>query len=189
MKEARDRAVLLLQRVSELLLESRAIVKELEVVPVGESSADTADRIAYGILVAALEEGLVTTIRHALDVLKRFSRPAGVLGNSGSASRKDAWASANRVPRGVTISLFGRPDDRNHPHPLALIRHRDQLLPMLASFDVASHPKEWPPDLAERIVAIPSDRNLTAAPRPGIWSGLRALAVLIEPDRRHGARS
>ena len=49
-------------------------------VPDGESSADTADRIAYGILVAALEEGLVNTIRHALDVLKRFRAPAGILG-------------------------------------------------------------------------------------------------------------
>src|SRR5215472_15817651 len=80
MTEPADRAVLLLQRVSELLLESRAIVQQLEVVPYGESSADAADRIAYGILVAALEEGLVTTIRHALDVLKRFSAPAGILG-------------------------------------------------------------------------------------------------------------
>ena len=80
MTEPADRAVLLLQRVSELLLESRAIAQQLEVVPDGESSADTADRIAYGILVAALEEGLVTTIRHALDVLKRFRAPAGVLG-------------------------------------------------------------------------------------------------------------
>ena len=80
MTEPADRAVLLLQRVNELLLESRAIVKELEVVPDGESSADAADRIAYGILVAGLEEGLVTTIRHALDVLKRFSASAGVLG-------------------------------------------------------------------------------------------------------------
>ena len=80
MTEPPDLAVLLLQRVSELLLESRAIVKELEVVPDGESSAETADRIAYGILVAALEEGLVNTIRHALDVLKRFRAPAGVLG-------------------------------------------------------------------------------------------------------------
>jgi len=41
---------------------------------------DSADRIAYGILVAAREEGLVTTVRHALDVLKRFSSPAGMLG-------------------------------------------------------------------------------------------------------------
>src|SRR5215470_16967533 len=81
MKEPADRAVLLLQKVSELLLESRAIVKELEAVPDGESSADGADRIAFGILVAALEEGLVNTIRHALDVLKRFSAPAGILGD------------------------------------------------------------------------------------------------------------
>ena len=80
MTEPADRAVLLLQRVSELLLESRAIVQQLEVVPDAESSADAADRIAYGILVAGLEEGLVSTIRHALDVLKRFSAPAGLLG-------------------------------------------------------------------------------------------------------------
>ena len=45
MTEPADRAVLLLQRVSELLLESRAIVKELEVVPDRESSADAADRM------------------------------------------------------------------------------------------------------------------------------------------------
>jgi len=57
MTEPADRAVLPLQNVSELLLESRAIVQQLEVVPDGESSADAADRIAYGILVAALEEG------------------------------------------------------------------------------------------------------------------------------------
>src|SRR5262245_2414052 len=39
MTEPADRAVLLLQRVSELLLESRAIVQQLEVVPDRESSA------------------------------------------------------------------------------------------------------------------------------------------------------
>jgi len=43
MTDPADRAVLLLQKVSELLLESRGIVKELEVVPDGESSANTAD--------------------------------------------------------------------------------------------------------------------------------------------------
>ena len=80
MTEPADRAVLLLQKVSELLSESRAIVQQLEVIPDDESSADTADRIAYGILVAALEEGLVNTIRHALDVLKRFRAPTGILG-------------------------------------------------------------------------------------------------------------
>ena len=45
-----------------------------------KSSAAAAERIAHGILVAALEEGLLTTIRHAVDVLKRFSAPAGILG-------------------------------------------------------------------------------------------------------------
>ena len=80
MTEPADRAVLLRQKVSDLLLESRAIVKELEAVPDSESSADAADRIAYGILVAALEEGLENTIRHALGVLKRFRAPAGILG-------------------------------------------------------------------------------------------------------------
>src|SRR5262250_1600793 len=44
MKEPADRAVLLLQKVSELLLESRAIVKELEAVPDRESSGDGANR-------------------------------------------------------------------------------------------------------------------------------------------------
>ena len=88
MTEPADRAVRLLQRVSELLLESRAIVQQLEVVPDGESSADGADRIAYGILVAALEEGLVTTIQHALKVLKRFSAPAGILGQQWLAEQE-----------------------------------------------------------------------------------------------------
>ena len=80
MTEPADRAVLLLQKVGDLLLESRAITQQLEMVPDGESSADAADRIAYGILVAGLEEGLVSTIWHALDVLKRFRAPAGILG-------------------------------------------------------------------------------------------------------------
>jgi len=80
MTEPADRVVLLLQRVGELLLESRAIIQQLQTAPNVESSADTADRISYGILVAALEEGLVHTMRHALDVLKRFSAPAGVVG-------------------------------------------------------------------------------------------------------------
>jgi hypothetical protein len=79
MTEPADRAVLLLQKVNELLLESRAIAQQLEAAP--EERESSADRIAYGILVAALEEGLVTTIRHALDVLKRFSAPAGMLGD------------------------------------------------------------------------------------------------------------
>src|SRR5215472_1855962 len=34
------------------------------------------ERVAFGVLVGALEEGLVTTLQHAMDVLKRFSAPA-----------------------------------------------------------------------------------------------------------------
>jgi hypothetical protein len=45
-----------------------------------ESQAGAAERIAYGVLVASLEEGLVTAVQHAMDVLKRFGAPAGPLG-------------------------------------------------------------------------------------------------------------
>ena len=82
MRALTDRAVFLLQRVSQLLLESRAIAQQLEVDQDGGSPADAADRIAYGILVAAPEEGAVTTLRDAVNVLKRFSAPAGMLGET-----------------------------------------------------------------------------------------------------------
>jgi hypothetical protein len=76
-----DRAVILLQRRQELLLECRAVGEELAAGLAGqESGAVAAERIAYGVLVAALEEGLVTALQHAMDVLKRFSAPAGPLG-------------------------------------------------------------------------------------------------------------
>ncbi len=82
MTEPADRAVLLLQRVWEPLLKSRAVAQQLEAVPLGtEPPAEATERIAYGILVAALEEGLVTALQHAMDVLKRFSAPAGPLGD------------------------------------------------------------------------------------------------------------
>src|SRR5262245_3678855 len=57
---------------------------------------------------------------------------------------------------------------------------------MSARLNVASLAEERPADLAERLVAISADRNLTAAPRPGTWPGLRALAILVDPDRRNG---
>jgi hypothetical protein len=74
-----DRAVALLQRVRELMNGCRATAEQLQVVPTQESAAAAAERISYGVLVAALEEGLVTTLQHAMDVLRRFSTPAGVL--------------------------------------------------------------------------------------------------------------
>jgi hypothetical protein len=73
MTEPADRAVLLLQRVRDLLLKSRSVAQQLEAGASGhEPPAEAADRIAYGILVAALEDGLVTTLQRAMDVLKRF---------------------------------------------------------------------------------------------------------------------
>ena len=59
-------------------------------------------------------------------------------------------------------------DDRHELHPLSLIRHREQLLPLSAPFDVASHAEERPTNLAERLVAVSTDRNLAAA------AGMRA---------------
>jgi hypothetical protein len=75
-----DWAVVLLQRVRELLIECRAVAGQLEVAPGQESEAAAAERMAYGALVASLEEGLVTTLQHAMEVLRRFGTPAGVLG-------------------------------------------------------------------------------------------------------------
>jgi hypothetical protein len=78
--EPADRAVVLLQRVRELMIECRGVAEQLQVVPTQECQAAAAERISYGVLVAALEEGLVTTLQHAVGVLRRFSAPAGVLG-------------------------------------------------------------------------------------------------------------
>ena len=67
------------QRTRELPLECRTVAGQRQVGPSQESEFAAAERIAYGALVAALEEGLVTTLQHAMDVLRRFSTPAGVL--------------------------------------------------------------------------------------------------------------
>jgi hypothetical protein len=53
---------------------------QLEATSGPESQPVAAERIAYGVLVASSEEGLVTTLQHAMDVLRRFSTPAGALG-------------------------------------------------------------------------------------------------------------
>jgi hypothetical protein len=60
--EPTDRAVLLFQRTRELLLDCRAAAEQLGAGPAGqEPPAAAAERIADGVLVAALEEGLVRT--------------------------------------------------------------------------------------------------------------------------------
>jgi len=61
--EPTDRAVLLLQRTRQLLLDCREVAEQLGVSPPAEErSAIAAERIAYGGQVAALEEGLVTAL-------------------------------------------------------------------------------------------------------------------------------
>lgn len=76
-----DRAIVLLQRVRDLLVECRGVAVQLEATSGPESQAAAGERIAYGVLVAALEEGLVKALEHAVDVVRRFSTPAGTLGN------------------------------------------------------------------------------------------------------------
>src|SRR5215467_5679234 len=81
------------------------------------------------------------------------------------------------------IPLFGHPDHRHEPHPLSLIRHRDQLLPVSAPFHVASHPEERPADLAERLVAIPPNwvrRPQTGRGQGRIWAGVPSSSIKID---------
>jgi hypothetical protein len=62
------------------MIECRAVAAQLEAASGQESQPAAAERIAYGVLVASLEEGFVTTLQHAMDVLRRFGTPAGALG-------------------------------------------------------------------------------------------------------------
>jgi len=76
-----DRAVLLLQRRRELLLDCRAVAEQLGVSPAGQEPPSlAAERIAYGVLVAALVEGPVTTLPARdgrAQAVQRARRPVG----------------------------------------------------------------------------------------------------------------
>jgi hypothetical protein len=99
MSSPEDRAVRLLQRTSELMLECRAVARDLQEPASGtESPAEAAERIAFGVLVAAMEEGLVTTVQHAIDVLKRFSAPAGPLGDQWLSEQENRWRKGGERP-------------------------------------------------------------------------------------------
>jgi len=80
--------------------------------------------------------------------------------------------------------LLRRANHRHEAHLFPLIRHRDQLLPRSSPFDVASHAEESPADLAERLVAIPSDRILASAARA--WAG-PCLGRVDHPRRARSA--
>jgi hypothetical protein len=99
MSSPEDRAVRLLQRTSELMLECRAVASELQEPASGtESPAEAAERIAYGVLVGALEEGFVKTLQGAMDVLKRFSAPAGPLDEEWLREQENRWRQSGERP-------------------------------------------------------------------------------------------
>jgi len=87
-------------------------------------------------------------------------------------------AQANRA------HLPRRTDHRHEPHPLSLIRHRDQLLAMSASAREAGHPVELPADHPRVLATIAAKGVLAVA------GGLDALArgnpmvIFVEPDGR-----
>jgi hypothetical protein len=56
------------------------------------------ERIAYGVLVAALEEGLVNTLQRAMDVLRRFSSPTGILREKWLNEQEDRWRQSGERP-------------------------------------------------------------------------------------------
>ena len=86
------------------------------------------ERLAYGVLVAALEQGLMmTTLQHAMDVLKRFSAPGGRLGEqwlsaagTGKAMSSTTFTESQRVP--ATGPLEFPPNSRLPGSQVALER-------------------------------------------------------------------
>lgn len=76
---AADRAITLLQRTQDLMLECRAVAQQFQnSSPQKHRSADSTERNAYTVLVAALEGGLMSTLHNAVDVLWK---PVGTLGD------------------------------------------------------------------------------------------------------------
>jgi hypothetical protein len=81
------------------MLECRAVARELQERASGtESPVEAAERVAYGVLVAALEEGLITTVQHAIAVLTRFSAPAGSLGEQWLSDQENRWRQTEEGP-------------------------------------------------------------------------------------------
>src|SRR5262249_55618670 len=202
MTEPDDRAVLLLRRVGELVRGSRAIAQQPELVPDGESSADAADRIAYRILVAAVEEGLVTTTRHALEVLKRFSHRREALTERVTTLPKitpmqsievdqpfhrDGWTYEEKYDGWRMIAY----KDGRHVQLIsrAVIRHCDRLLAELALVRVRPRGVEaitlhrFGPTAGMRYPMGNSASPRTALPRSRKWPALRS-----RPHCIHGSR-
>jgi hypothetical protein len=76
-----ERAPALVERLFALLLDCRAVVRELEPGKQREeSSSAEAERLLYYTLAGAIEEGLVQTAEHALTVLRQAHAPRGPMG-------------------------------------------------------------------------------------------------------------
>jgi hypothetical protein len=63
------------------------------------------ERIAYGVLVAAIEDGLVSTLQHAMNMLPRFSAPAGALGGVWLREQESTGECELRFPRLVLLGV------------------------------------------------------------------------------------
>src|SRR5262249_21103385 len=89
-----------------------------------------------------------------------------------------------RHPKSFRLSY-----QRDEVYPLALVRDRDELVPVPTPLYGRGDPIERPADEAQSLIATPSDRIVAAAARTGTGPSLGTLAVLVEPDRRHGSAS
>ena len=77
--------------------------------------------------------------------------------------------------------------ERDEVYPLALVGHGDELVPVPTPLYGRGDPVERPADESQSLIAVPSDWILAAAARTGTGPSLGTLAVLVEPDRRHGS--
>src|SRR5262249_38424169 len=77
--------------------------------------------------------------------------------------------------------------ERDEVYPLALVGHGDELVPVPTPLYGRGDPVERPADESQSLIAVPSEWTLAAAARTGTGPSLGTLAVLVEPERRHGS--
>src|SRR5215813_11757289 len=83
-------------------------------------------------------------------------------------------------------NLLCRADHGHEPHPLPVIRHRDQFLLVSAPVHEAGHAEERPADLAQDFVTVPAKWMFSTTARSRVWACLDALTIFVEPDGWHG---
>lgn len=65
--------------------------------------AGAAERIGYGVLVAALENGLVKTLQGAVDALKKFGAPSGAARRAVAEGTRPARLRRDEPPAPVDL--------------------------------------------------------------------------------------